>query len=423
VKRTLPALLSALALSLFLGAGCRDAGSGGPAPIKIGLLAPFNSPPGEGIRNGVRMAVEEINAAGGIGGRKIEILEINTEYSAQKGLQGYQRLAGHDRVVAVLGVADDSIFPIIEQLQRYKVPMITTGAGADKLTDLVAKDRAAYQYFFRVMHKSSELGNATADFAVNCLARKHGLKNFAIMVEDDIWTKYVRDIWVEALGKNADTKVVFNTTFSSQTTDFSVIFQQIIQSRADYILDACSQVEAATYLKRWAAVNAPPIGAIPTGAGTQRYYDLIGDKGLYVCSVATIPSPENPLTDRSAAWWEQYTRQYGDPSYTSAYSYDAVHILAEALRRAGRTDADALTAALEQTDHRGAAARWVFGADHHSRYGQGYREIPIIQYTDPTPRGFKVVWPQHRATLEFKLAGDRQTPATAAPVPGGAGNP
>jgi len=403
-KWLLPGLLVfAVAVVTILALTYRDPGNGSgfKEPIRIGVLAPFNTHPGEGIRKGIQMAVREINAAGGINGRLIEVVEVNTEYSAEKALQGYQRLAGRDGVVAVLGVAGDGIFPIMQQLQRYKIPVLTTGTGADKLTEFVAQDRERYRWFFRVMHKSSELGNATADFAVNCLARKHGMKRFAIMVEDDIWTKYVRDIWVNALGKEQDLEIVLNTTFSSQTKDFGIIFQKIIDAKTDYILDACSRVEATTYLKRWAAVNAPPIGAIPTGAGTQRYYDLIGDKGLFVCSVATIPSPENPLTERSAAWWEKYDEQFGGPAYTSGYSYDAVYILADAIKRAGGTEADALIAALEKTDHKGVAARWVFGQDHHARYGQGYREIPIIQYTKPDPRGFKVIWPERRAAAVY----------------------
>src|SRR6185295_13252562 len=137
--------------------------------------------------------------------------------------------------------------------------------------------------------------------------------------------------------------------------------QQVVDSKAEYILDASSRVDATTYLKRWAAVNGPPIGAIPTGAGTKRYYDLIGDQGLYVVSVATLPSPENPLTDKSGKWWEKYFARYGDPAYTSAYSYDAVYILADALKRAGQgADAAKLVSALEATDHPGVMARWAF---------------------------------------------------------------
>lgn len=396
-------LTGGLAVVLALIGCSRSQKSEAQAAIRIGVIAPFDTPPGEGIRNGVKMAVDELNAAGGVLGRPLEIVEVNDEYSAEKSLRRYQRLAGKDGVVAVIGVAGDGIFPIMEQLENYKVPMITTGCGADRLTQLVAENPARYKWFFRVMHKSSELGQATTDFALNCLGKKHGIKKFAIMVEDDVWTKIIRDMWVKAIGDDPDAEVVYDSTFTSQTQDFGLILQQIAASGAEYILDAASRVDATTYLKRWATMpNAPPIGAIPTGAGTKRYYDLLGEKGLYACSVATIPSEQNPLTPRSADWAAKYRARFGDAEYTSAYSYDAVHILAAALQRANGTTPDAIVAALEQTDHPGVVARWTFGPDHHPQYGAGYREIPTIQYTQPNPVGFQVIWPQHRASAEFQ---------------------
>jgi branched-chain amino acid transport system substrate-binding protein len=395
-------LTGGLAVVLALIGCSRSQKPEAQATIRIGVIAPFDTPPGEGIRNGVKMAVEELNAAGGVLGRPLEIVEVNDEYSAEKSLRGYQRLAGKDGVVAVLGVAGDGIFPIMEQLQTYKVPMITTGIGSDRLTQLVAENPARYKWFFRVMHRSSELGQATTDFALNCLGKKHGIKKFAIMVEDDVWTKIIRDMWVKAIGDDPDAEVVYDTTFTSQTQDFGLILQQIAASGAEYILDAASRVDATTYLKRWATMpNAPPIGAIPTGAGTKRYYDLIGEKGLYVCSVATIPSEQNPLTPRSAEWAAKYRARFGDAEYTSAYSYDAVHILAGALQRANSTSPDTLIGALEQTDYPGAVGRWTFGPDHHPIYGEGYRQIPIIQYIEPTPKGFRVIWPPSRAKAEY----------------------
>jgi branched-chain amino acid transport system substrate-binding protein len=329
-----------IAVPAAVFAGCRnDAPANKPNAIKIGVIAPFQTQPGEGIRHGAAMAVSEINANGGVNGRKLELVEIDEEYSSEKAVLAYERLAGLDGVAAVIGVAGDGIFSIAEKLQTYKVPMITTGTGSDKLTDQVVQNPDRYRWFFRVMHKSSELGNSTADFAINCLYKDKtiNIHKFAIMVEDNIWTKYISDLWNTKL-KAAGATVDCTETFSTKTKDFGPIFQRIQNAGAEYILDACSQVDAASYLKRWAIIKGPPIGGVETGSGTERYYRLIGNDGLFVCSVATIPSPENPLTEKSAAWWEKYFGTYGDPAYTSAYTYDAVHILAEALKQAQSTD-------------------------------------------------------------------------------------
>ncbi len=79
---TRAAILSIIStLALVLGSGCNPKAKDSSKSIKIGVLAPFNTQPGEGIRNGVAMAVQEINAAGGVDGRPLEVIEINDEYS------------------------------------------------------------------------------------------------------------------------------------------------------------------------------------------------------------------------------------------------------------------------------------------------------------------------------------------------------
>lgn len=406
------ALVGLLAIRLVPGRA-----DGKNSPIVIGVLAPFGTTPGEGIRNGVAMAVDEINRAGGIDGRPLRISEIDTAFTIQKAVAGYQQLAGPGGAAAVLGIAGDGIFAVMEQLAEFKTPMIGTGVAADRLTQMVAENPEKYRYYFRVMHRSAELADVTSRFARELLHGELGMRRFAILVENAVWTEALRASWEQAIRETPGMELVYADSFSSETGDFQPIFSRIKASGADYVLDASSKVEATQYLKQWAAVQGPPIGAVPTGAGTKRYYDQIGERGISVCSVSTIPDEVNQATEKSAAWWRAYRERYGDPEYTSAYSYDAVHILKEAIERAGTTEPEALVQALEATHHLGAAARWVFAADHHPRYGPGYRTIPIIQYYQPGPYGYRIIWPQDRAQGEFVfpewLAGRSGPPAAA----------
>ncbi len=371
-------------------------------PIKVGIIAPFHTTPGEGIRNGVAMAVAEINAKGGVRGRKIEVVEIDDEFSQDKAVRAYQTLAGSDHVVAVIGVAGSGIFPIMEQLSRYQVPMIGTGVGADRLTEMVHENPLRYGYFFRVMHRSSELAQLTSDFLAGCLYKREGIRKFAILAEDDIWTRYLRDEWKKTITSLPRASLVYETLFSAQTSDFAPIFARIQESGAEYILDASSRVPASTYLKRWAELRGPMIGAVPTGAGSRKFYEEIGPSAFTVCTIATIPSPTNPTTPVASAWWNKYRQSYGDPEYTSAYSYDAVYVLKQAIESAGTTDAAPLRAALEKADVPGISGRIAFDANHQARYGEGYRILNMLQYQLPKdPYGYRVVWPQSRAVAKL----------------------
>ena len=395
----------AIAALLFAVQGCgrvRDGGeSQAVAPIRIGVLAAANTSDGDGIIHGVAMAVDEINASGGVLGRRLEPVVVNTERSGAKVVSGYQRLAGHDRVTAVIGISSSDAFGVMPQLASYRVPLLATGAAADRLTAMVAEDYERYRYFFRVMHRSGELGDAVADYTAGLLHDSLGFRRFAILVEDDIWTRSIRESWERRIHSLPGAQVVYSGTFGIQTQDFVPLLNQILRARPDYILDATSMVDATSYLKQWAQLRGPPIGAIPTGAGTERYFQELGSRGIGVASVSTIPDSINRLTSRAPAWWGRYVARYGDPEYTSAYSYDAVYILKQALERTGGAGGDTLVAALERTRTDGVVGRWEFGRDHHPRYGAGFRRIPIIQYYRPTRDGYRVIWPADLATSGF----------------------
>ena len=73
----------------------------------------------------------------------------------------------------------------------------------------------------------------TADFVINNLAANYGIKKFAILVEDDIWTKYIEQIWTDILTEHPDTEVVFSGTFSSQTKDFGVLSNPYLLEKAE----------------------------------------------------------------------------------------------------------------------------------------------------------------------------------------------
>jgi len=390
-------------VSLLVLASCRPPSEdeAEQSPIVVGVVAPFFTTPGEGIRHGVALAVAEINSAGGVSGRLLKIVEVNDEFSPAKATLAYQSLAGQQHAVAVLGFAGSNVFPVMEQLSRYGVPVLGTGVGADRLTEMVGQDPARYGRFFRVMHRSSELALVTSSFLRDYLHGQLGLQRFAILVEDDIWTKAMRDEWKKTIAATPGMRLVFEDTFSPETSDFAATFRRIAGSGAEYVLDASSRVPSALYLKRWSELKGPLIGAIPTGAGTRKYYEEVGPSGTGVCTVGVIPAANNPLTDKAAAWHKAYVGRFGDPEYTSAYSYDAVYILKDALERVGKTDPEALSAELAKTDHSGVMGRYQFESNHHPKFGPGFRVINIYQYQRPEPDGYRVIWPKERAVAEF----------------------
>jgi branched-chain amino acid transport system substrate-binding protein len=129
--------------------------------IKIGIITPFKTPSGESLLKAAEMAAEDINAQGGIMGKKVELVLGNTEYKPEKGAMAYKKLVLEDKCKVVIGTCSSGVAKaVMDQMARYKTLFIPTGAASEALSDLYKSDPKKYKYFFRVMHLSGELASA-----------------------------------------------------------------------------------------------------------------------------------------------------------------------------------------------------------------------------------------------------------------------
>ena len=137
-----------------------------------------------------RWPAEEINEAGGIMGKKIELITANTEYKPQVGATAYKKFALQDKCDVVFGTCSSGVAEtVMDQMARYKVPFISTGAASDALAEKYAADKDKFKYWFRVMHQSSDLTDAIHQFIWDLPVQKAGAKRMAIMAENALWTR------------------------------------------------------------------------------------------------------------------------------------------------------------------------------------------------------------------------------------------
>ena len=128
-------------------AGAKESTAAGE-PILIGALYPMTgalADSGQNMKYGIELAVEEINAAGGIGGRPIQIVYGDTQGANATGMTEMERLLTQDKVMAVMGAYQSGVTEVVSQVaENYQVPMITANATSDSLTS------HGYEYFFRL---------------------------------------------------------------------------------------------------------------------------------------------------------------------------------------------------------------------------------------------------------------------------------
>ena len=135
--------------------------AGAAEPIRIGVIAENSAISGIAIPNAAQIAADEINAAGGIDGRTVEIVAYDDHNSAADAVRAFQRLASQDKVQAVIATYTSEVALALEPWAgRLKLPTITPGAASDEITKRVHDDYAHLKYMFQGYFASSFLAQS-----------------------------------------------------------------------------------------------------------------------------------------------------------------------------------------------------------------------------------------------------------------------
>ena len=190
--RLLP-LASALALCLAAPAYAQS-----DDPIKIGVIAEVQSIAGAATPGGAQIAADEINAKGGILGRKIEIVTYDNKSSSADSVRAFQRAVSEDKVSAVIASYISEVVLALEPwAARLKMPLITPGAASNEITKAIHNDYEKNKYTFHGYLTSAAQAQLVCDAAKDLLVDQLKFKTVAIMSEDAAWTKPL-DVGYEA---------------------------------------------------------------------------------------------------------------------------------------------------------------------------------------------------------------------------------
>jgi branched-chain amino acid transport system substrate-binding protein len=329
-------------------------------PIKIGVIAEAQSVAGSSIPSAAQIAADEINAKGGVDGRKIEIVSYDNHSSSAESVRAFQRAVNEDHVNVVMASFISEVVLALEPwASRLKTVMITPGAASDVITANIAKDYEHNKYTFHGYLTSSALSQIVCDAAKDMLVDGLKMKTAVIMSEDAAWTNPLDAGYVDCLPK-IGLKVLDHIRFSPDTTDFTPIFNKIEGEKPDVIITGISHVGTQPTVQ-WKSQQVPiPMFGISAQATNSTFWkDTNGatDGVLY----QGVSGPDVALSPKTLPFLEAFKKKYGNaPSYAGYTAYDDVYIIAEAIHRAGSTDSDKLVEAMEKTDYVGTIGRVEF---------------------------------------------------------------
>jgi len=329
-------------------------------PIRIGVIAEEQAISGASISQAAKMAADEINAAGGLDGRKVEIITYDNKSSATDSVRAFQRAAGEDKVNAVIASYISEVVLALEPwAARLKMPMITPCAASNEISKAVHKDYDRNKYTFHGYLTSAALSLEVCDAVKDLMVDKRGIKTAFIMSEDAAWTTPLDAGYAECLPK-AGLTVVGHTRFSPDTTDFTPIFNQIETAKPDIIVTGISHVGVQPTVQ-WKSKQIPiPMIGIASQATNSSFWKETNGAALGVM-FQSISSPDVAITAKTVPFAEGFKKRYGNyPSYCGYTAYDDVYMIVDAIKRAGSTEPDKMVTALEATDYQGTIGRVRF---------------------------------------------------------------
>ena len=332
-----PAVRAALLASALLAASCARRSE----TIKIGEYASLTGKEatyGQASHKGTLLAIEEINAAGGVLGRKLELLTEDNQSKSGESATVVKKFISRDKVIAVIGeVASSRSLEAAPICQSAHIPMITPSSTSPEVT-------AKGDYIFRVCFIDPFQGTVMAKFAKDTLkVRRVGLLTSVSSAYSVGLARYFKERFAADGGT-----VALEQKYSEGDKDFRAQLTAIRAAGVEGIFVPGYYTEAALICKqaRDLGINVPVFG----GDGWESP-DLIGVGGRAVEGTyfATHYSPDN-LDPVVVKFNDRFRRRWGDASDTlTGLGYDAIMMLADAVRRAGTVEHGKLRDALAAT--------------------------------------------------------------------------
>ena len=387
-------MLAAAALGAAACSGSKDAASGGANDaIKVGVYGPFtggSSPMGASMRDGARLAAEEINAKGGVLGKKIELVERDDQATPERGAQVMQDLVSNEKVVAVLGPINTGV-----ALASYKYPMqakipllINVSAGAP--VNELFKDNPD-NYVFRIAASD----DIQAEMIVGEAADKRGLKTVAFLCDETNYGQNGCKKMTDAATKRGITAVSVGK-FKIKDTDMTPQLQEARKAGAQAVLTygigpELAQIANGMNKLGW---KVPMIASWT--ASMSNFIDAAAANGNGVQMPQTFIQ-DGATRPQATAFIDAYKKKYSADRIPSAVSaaqgYDSMHLLANAIAQAGSTEGPKVKAALENltAPYDGAIATFnkPYSATDHEAIHKEQVVMGVVQGGKVTPPAVK----------------------------------
>lgn len=367
--------------------------------IKVGNIIPLSGPSasvGQQGKNARTLAVEEINAAGGIkslGGAKLEMLYADSESKPEKGVSEAERLINTEKVNVLTGCWNSAVtLPVTAVAERYGIPFIVPVSVNDKITE------RGFKNVFRIAAKDSWWTRDQFQFLKEIQAETgEKVESLAFVYENGDWGKGMAGSWAK-LAKEQGYKVVLDEAYPSTATDLTAVANKIKRAKPDVLMLVSNAADAILLTNTLAEYRVKPKAIVASGGGhaDPSFLEGVGKNAKYIYDIVEWETDINKPGVKEVN--EKYKAKYGTNLTGEAVdAYLATYVLADALERAASTDPAKIREALASSNYNSGQGMIVgYDAVVFDKNGQNKNAALVMVQINDLGNGLEriSVWPK-----------------------------
>ena len=360
-------------------------------PIKVGVVLPLTGTQakfGEIEKNSFLMGLEEINAAGGVNGRPIELLIEDDVSKPDVGRSATEKLIAQNKVIVLTGGYSSSVtLQMAAVAQQRKTPFLVTTGSADEITE------QGWDYVFRLNPPVSEYPQGLASFLEEVVKPK----SVVILHENTLFGQSgAKEFAPEA--EKMGLKVLMKEGYQAGAVDFKPLLSKTKAAKPDLVYMISYVMDAALLMRQAKELDFNPKLFVGGAAGftLPEFAKNAGDAAENVYS-ATLWTPNVPYPG-AKEYYDKYLKRFNsDTEYHGAEAYASIYVVADVLKRAKELTPQGVREALVTTD-----TMTAFGPVKFVSYGKKKQQNKLPTYLVQWQKGhLETVWPKAVATKPY----------------------
>jgi len=393
---------TAICILLFVAGPCLATGT-----VRIGVIGPMTGPAadtGRQIKYASILAADEINAEGGILGRKIELFYGDTESKPAAGATEVMKLIEKDKVEIVTGgLHTDVALAVMEVTPRYGTPYIISGPVSQSIANKIKKDKEKYAMVFKTDTSSLAYGSAWGGFneylEKNNLFKPKG-KTYVMIIENTDYGRNVAAAAEASMGK-LGWKKLYTEIIDLKTADFYPILSKINHAKPAILWSVqTATASGLALIKQFREMKIPSLFESTYVSTKPDYIKLVGADGVGVIAVqcaGLLPGDSDPFVEKVQKRWGE------KPGMVAGIQYDVLYMIRGAAKRAGTLEPKKFTKAYEKTKYKGNLGTYVYGAEDHQVIS-GVNHLPYLVFQfQETGKSSSLIFPEKYTKSRFKL--------------------